>query len=111
MLLISLGLRHAFGLFLQPMSIDNGWGREVFALSIAIQNIVWGLAQPFVGAISDKKGAGRVIFVGALLYGAGLYWMAQASSPMDLYLSAGLLIGLGLAGTTFPVVFGVITRS
>lgn len=110
-LLISLGLRHAFGLFLQPMSIDNGWGREVFALSIAIQNIVWGLAQPFVGAISDKKGAGRVIVVGALLYGAGLYWMAHASSPMDLYLSAGLLIGLGLAGTTFPVVFGVISRS
>jgi MFS family permease len=110
-LLIALGLRHAFGLFLQPMSIDNGWGREVFALSIAIQNLIWGAAQPFVGAISDKRGAGRVIFVGALLYGAGLYFMALASSPMDLYLSAGLLIGLGLAGTTFPVVFGVISRS
>lgn len=110
-LLIALGLRHAFGLFLQPMSIDNGWGREVFALSIALQNLIWGAAQPFVGAISDKRGAGRVIFVGALLYGAGLYFMAQASSPMDLYLSAGLLIGLGLAGTTFPVVFGVISRS
>jgi MFS family permease len=93
------------------MSIDNGWGREVFALSIALQNLIWGAAQPFVGAISDKRGAGRVIFLGALLYGAGLYFMAQASSPMDLYLSAGLLIGLGLAGTTFPVVFGVISRS
>jgi MFS family permease len=110
-LLIALGLRHAFGLFLQPMSIDNGWGREVFALSIAIQNLIWGAAQPFVGAISDKRGAGRVIFAGALLYGSGLFLMAQASSPVDLYLAAGLLIGLGLAGTTFPVVFGVISRS
>ncbi len=109
-LLLSMGIRHGFGLFLQPMSLEHGWGREVFSLAIALQNIVWGLAQPFTGMIADRFGAGRVVFVGALLYAAGLWLMSTAGTPGALYLSSGLLIGLGLSGTTFSVVFGVIGR-
>ncbi|KPK03626.1 MAG: MFS transporter [Betaproteobacteria bacterium SG8_39] len=109
-LLLSMGIRHGFGLFLQPMSLEHGWGREVFSLAIALQNIVWGFAQPFTGMLADRYGAGRVVFVGALLYAAGLWLMSSSGTPGELYLSSGLLIGLGLSGTTFSVVFGVIGR-
>ncbi|MCB1771148.1 MAG: MFS transporter [Candidatus Competibacteraceae bacterium] len=107
---LSLGIRHAFGLFLQPMSVDLGWGREAFALAIATQNLVWGLAQPFAGRLADRYGAGWIVLGGALLYVAGLYLMSLATTEWSLLISAGLLIGVGLSGTTFPVVFGVISR-
>jgi MFS family permease len=110
-LAISLGIRHGFGLFLQPMSFDNGWGREVFSLAIAIQNLVWGIAQPFTGSIADRFGAGRAIIVGAVLYVAGLLLMAVSSTPGMLTLSAGFLIGFGLSGTTFSIVFGAVSRA
>ncbi len=110
-LAVSLGIRHTFGLFLQPMSLDNGWGREVFAFAIALQNLVWGLAQPFAGRLADRFGAGWAILVGTLLYVTGLLLMAQSASTFGLALSAGVLIGLGLSGTTFPVVFGAISRA
>jgi MFS family permease len=110
-LAISFGVRHTFGIFLQPMSLDNNWGREVFALSLAVQNIVWGIAQPFAGRIADRRGAGWVIVLGTLVYAAGLYLMSSAQTSMALIWSAGILIGIGLAGTTAPVVFGVISRS
>jgi MFS family permease len=110
-MLIALGIRHGFGLFLQPMSADLGWGREVFSIAIAMQNIVWGLAQPFSGMLADRFGAGRVVLAGALLYAAGLWLMSVSGSPGELYLSAGLLIGLGLSGTTFSIVYGVIGRA
>jgi MFS family permease len=110
-MLIALGIRHGFGLFLQPMSADLGWGREVFSIAIAMQNIVWGLAQPFSGMLADRFGAGRVVLAGALLYAAGLWLMSASGSPGELYLSAGLLIGLGLSGTTFSIVYGVIGRA
>ena len=110
-LAVSLGIRHTFGLFLQPMSLDNGWGREVFAFAIALQNLVWGLAQPFAGRLADRFGAGWAILGGTLLYVAGLLLMAQSASTFGLALSAGVLIGLGLSGTTFPVVFGAVSRA
>jgi len=110
-LAISFGVRHTFGIFLQPMSLDNNWGREVFALSLAVQNIIWGIAQPFAGRIADRRGAGWVIVLGTLVYAAGLYLMSSAQTSMALIWSAGILIGIGLAGTTAPVVFGVISRS
>ncbi|HEX4918288.1 MAG TPA: MFS transporter [Limnobacter sp.] len=110
-LCISLGIRHSFGLFLQPMSLSNGWGREVFAFSIALQNLVWGIAQPFVGRIADRWGAGKTMAGGAVLYVIGLYGMGLSASPGLLTFSAGILIGLGLSGTTFPVVFGAISRA
>lgn len=108
---ISLGVRHSFGLFLQPVSLDAGWGREVFALAIAVQNLVWGAAQPFTGMLSDRFGAGRVILAGAVLYAAGLALMAVPQDPTLFVLSTGVLIGLGLSGTTFPIVFGAISRA
>ncbi|UCE32883.1 MAG: MFS transporter [Burkholderiales bacterium] len=110
-LALSLGIRHAFGLFLQPVSLANGWGRETFAFAIALQNLVWGLAQPFAGFAADRIGAGRVVAIGALFYAAGLALMAQPQSAPAFVLAAGLLVGLGLAGTTFPIVFGAISRA
>lgn len=109
-LTLSLGARHAFGLFLQPMSMENGWGREVFAFAIALQNLCWGLAQPFVGRAADKLGAGLTMTLGSVLYVLGIVLMSQADSPGGLALSGGILIGLGLSGTTFPVVFGAVSR-
>ena len=110
-LAIALGIRHGFGLWLQPMSLDNGWGREVFSLAIAVQNLVWGIAQPFTGSIADRFGAGRAIMVGAVLYVAGLLLMAASTTPGMLTLSAGFLIGFGLSGTTFSIVFGAVSRA
>jgi MFS family permease len=110
-MLIALGIRHGFGLFLQPMSTDLGWGREVFSIAIAMQNIVWGLAQPFSGMLADRFGAGKIVLAGALLYAAGLWLMSGSGSPGELYFSAGLLIGLGLSGTTFSIVYGAIGRA
>jgi predicted MFS family arabinose efflux permease len=109
--LLSFGIRSSFGLFLQPMSLDLGWGREVFALAIAIQNLLWGLSQPFVGAIADKWGTARTILGGGLLYIVGVYLMSTTSSPAELYFSAGVLVGLGLSGTGFGAVLAAVGRS
>jgi MFS family permease len=110
-LAISLGIRHAFGLFLAPMTQDHGWTREVFAFAMALQNLAWGAAQPFAGRLADRHGAGKLVLGGSALYAAGLLLMAGARSGSALALSAGLLVGLGLSGTSFPVVFGAIARS
>ena len=110
-LMLALGIRQSFGLFLRPMSTDLGWGREVFSFAIALQNLVWGLAMPFAGAIADRKGAGRVIVAGGVLYCFGLYAMAHATSPLLFNLSAGVLVGLGLSGTGFGVVLAVVARA
>lgn len=108
---LSMGLRHGFGLFLQPMTTDLGLTRQNFAFALGIQNLMWGLAQPFVGMIADRLGAGRVLAVGAVLYVAGLAFMSVAHSVLGLTLSAGVLIGLGLSGTTFSIVFGAVGRA
>jgi MFS family permease len=108
---VALGIRHGFGLFLQPMSADHGWGREVFAFAIAAQNLIWGAAQPVTGMLADRFGTARTVVVGAALYAAGLVLMAFSQTPGELVLSAGLLIGLGLSGTTFAVVLGAVGRA
>nr|WP_165599910.1 MULTISPECIES: MFS transporter [unclassified Pseudomonas] len=110
-LALSLGVRHGFGLFLPPMSAQFGWGREVFAFAIALQNLIWGLAQPFTGALADRFGAAKVVIVGGLLYAVGLLLMGLSDSPLSLSLSAGLLIGIGLSGTSFSVILGVVGRA
>lgn len=109
-LFLSLGVRHGFGLFLQPVSLEHGWGREVFAFSIALQNLVWGASQPFAGMLADRFGARWLVVGGAGLYAAGLWMMSWVGDPLAFHLGAGVLIGLGLAGTTFPVIFGVVSR-
>ena len=110
-LALSLGTRHGFGLFLPPMSAEFGWGREVFAFAIALQNLIWGLAQPVTGALADRFGARKAILVGGMLYVLGLLCMGMADSPLSLSLSAGLLIGIGLSGTSFSVILGVVGRA
>src|SRR5436190_876547 len=110
-LAVSFGVRHTFGLFLQPISLSNGWGREVFALAIAVQNLIWGLAQPFIGLLADRFGAGKVIFCGAILYALGIVIMTLPQDAFSFIASTGLLIGLGLGCTTATIVFGAIGRA
>lgn len=110
-LFLSLGTRHGFGLFLTPMSTEFGWGRGVFAFAMALQNLMWGLSQPFAGALADRFGARPIIVVGGLLYAAGLVAMGFADSPLSLSISGGLLIGIGLSGTSFSVLLAVVGRA
>ncbi|MEQ1682480.1 MAG: MFS transporter [Burkholderiaceae bacterium] len=108
---LSMGIRHGFGLWLQPVTMDRGWSRETFALAIAIQNLSWGIAGPFAGALSDRFGAFRVLVVGALFYASGLIFMGLSTSAIGFMGSAGLLIGMAQSGTTYAVVYGVIGRN
>lgn len=108
--LISFGPRSAMGQFLTPLSFDHGWGRDVFSFSLAIQNLLWGAAQPFAGGVADRFGPVRVICVGAILYSLGLAMMAFAPTTSTLHLSAGVLIGFGLSGCSFPMVVGALGK-
>jgi predicted MFS family arabinose efflux permease len=110
-LMLSIGTRQSFGLFLQPMTSDLGWTRETFGFAIAVQNIVWGLGQPFAGAVADKFGAARVIVAGGIFYALGLLLMAYSTTAIAFDVSAGLLVGLGLSGSGFGVVMGVVGRA
>jgi len=110
-LTLGLGIRASFGLFLQPMSTDLGWGRSHFSFAMALSNLIWGLAQPFFGAWADKKGAGRVVAVSGLLYAGGLALMPFSTTPLMLDASAGLMVGLGLSGVSFGVILGVVGRA
>lgn len=107
----AMGLRHGFGLFLEPISSDFGWGRGVFAFALAVQNLIWGLSQPFTGALADRFGAAKIIVVGGALYVLGLCFMSLSTSSLGMTLSAGLLIGFGLSGTTFSVILGAVGRA
>jgi len=110
-LTLALGTRQTFGLFLQPMSSELGWGRGHYSFALALSNLIWGIAQPFFGAWADKRGAGRVVAVCGLLYAAGLALMPFSTTPLMLDLSAGLLIGLGLSGVSFGIILGVVGRA
>jgi len=105
---VAMGIRHTFGLFLAPMSADHGWSRELFSFAIALQNLVWGAAQPFAGLVADRYGAKRVLWIGSLLYVVGLIGMAWSASGTGLAASAGLLIGLAQSGATYSVVFSAM---
>jgi len=103
--MISFGPRSSIGFFLTPLSQTNHWGRDVFAFALAIQNLLWGVGQPFAGAIADRYGAPRVLSAGAVLYAIGLYMMASATTPSMLTLSAGVLVGFGLSGRNLALAF------
>ena len=108
---VAMGIRHGFGLWLQPMTQEMGWGREDFATAIGVQNICWGIFGIFSGMLADRFGAFRVMVVSGLLYALGLWGMAHAVSPAWLTLTAGVMVGAAQAGTTFAIVFGVIGRN
>ena len=110
LLAINFGLRSSLGLFLKPVSETFGYGREVFAFSLALQNLFWGLSQPIAGAFADKFGTSRVIVVGTLFYSLGLYITATADSFMGLHIGAGILIGMGISGTGLGVVLPAMAR-
>jgi MFS family permease len=108
--LVSFGPRASLGFFLTPMSQANGWDRDIFALALAIQNILWGAGQPIAGAIADRYGTLRVLCAGGILYAAGLVLMAYSTTPGMLDLAAGVLIGFGLSGCTFSVVLAAFGK-
>jgi MFS family permease len=106
----ALGVRHVQGLFLEPVTIDRGWTREAFGFALALQNLLWGLAQPLTGMIADRFGSAKVIAAGALVYAAGLVLMAQAASLSLYTLGTGVLVGVALSGTAFGTVYGALSR-
>jgi len=107
---LSFGPRSSLGFFIQPMSREFAWGRDVFSLAIAVQNLLWGLGQPLAGAIADRFGLVRVMCVGALLYAGGLLLMRYAATPLSLDLGAGVLIGFGLSGCSFNLVLSAFSK-
>ena len=107
---ISMGIRHGFGLFMPPMTEHLGIGREAFAFALASQQLLWGLFQPFTGAMADRWGSGRTLVLGTVIYGLGLVVMSEASTILELNLGAALLIGFGLSATSFAVVLGAVGR-
>ena len=110
LLAINFGLRSSMGFFMAPISTEFGYGREVFAFSLALQNLCWGLFQPIAGAVADRFGTAKAILAGALLYALGLYVTSTADSIFALHSGAGILIGMGIAGTGFGVVLPALAR-
>ncbi|BAR99264.1 MFS permease [Blastochloris viridis] len=108
--MVSFGPRSAMGFFTNEMSVDRSWALAIFSFSAALQNILWGIGQPVAGAIADRYGLAKVLVVGAVLYAAGLVWMANAADPTSLHLSAGVLIGFGLAGCSFNLVLAAFGK-
>jgi MFS family permease len=109
-LCLSFGARAGMGLYLQPLSLEYGWGREIFSFAMALQNLIWGALGAFAGGFADRYGAGRVVALAGLFYVLGLFGMAVVETPVLMYVSSGFLIGLGLAGTSFAIVFAVVAR-
>jgi MFS family permease len=105
---LAFGIRSGFGLYLGPISLEFGYGREVFALSLAIQNLVWGVTQPFAGAIADRYGPFKAIAIGAVIYSAGTILLSFSNTPGMFHLSAGVLVGAGLAGTSVGIILGAV---
>jgi MFS family permease len=108
--LLSFGPRSSLGFFVQPMSREFAWGRDVFGLALALQNLLWGLGQPIAGAIADRFGIVRVMVIGALLYAGGLLLMRYSSTPLSLDIGAGVLIGFGLSGCSFNLVLSAFSK-
>ncbi|CAJ48521.1 MFS transporter [Bordetella avium] len=109
--LLAMGVRATFGLFMQPMGLAHDWGRETFSFAFALQNLVWGVSSIFMGMMADRYGSGRTIALGAVLYFIGMVGTRYAGDPFMLYLMSGVVVGLGQAGTTFPVILPVIARA
>ena len=111
MVTLSMGIRHGFGLFNLPITTANGWGRETFALTIALQNLIWGAVQPITGALADRYGAFKIMVIGGALYALGLAGMAISTDVLNFTIAGGLLIGLAQTATTYSVVYGILGRN
>ncbi len=108
--LVGFGVRSIFGLFLEPMTVAQGWSRETFGLAMAIQNLIWGIGVPLAGAVADRFGPTRVLVAGALVYGVGVFGMAESQSGLMLHLTGGLLTGLGVAFTAFSIALAAMAK-
>lgn len=108
---VAMGIRHGFGLWLQPMTMERGWSREAFAFAFALQNLAWGIVGPVAGMLADRVSAFWVLVAGGLLYAGGLLVMALATSSTMFAGGSGLLLGMALSGSTYTIVFGVISRN
>ena len=108
--LIGFGIRASFGLYLEPMTVANGWSRETFSLAMAIQNLLWGIGLPVAGAIADRFGTAKVIVLGAVIYAVGVAGMAMSGSGMALHLTGGVLVGIGVAFCSFSLVLAAMAR-
>jgi MFS family permease len=109
--LLSFGARQTYGLYLAPISKIQGWEIGVFSFAMALQTLVWGISQPFWGNIADRFGAGRVVSAGLILYAVGLWMMSESVTPLGITLSTGLVTGLGMSATSFPIILAVVARS
>ncbi|WP_191579522.1 MFS transporter, partial [Achromobacter insolitus] len=107
---LALGVRHVQGLFLLPVTMDRGWSRETFAIALAVQNLTWGIVQPFTGMIADRYGSAKVIAGGLVFYALGLAGMAHATTPAGFMWTAGVCIGIALSGTAFAAIYGALSR-
>lgn len=107
---LALGVRHVQGLFLLPVTMDRGWSRETFAIALAVQNLTWGIVQPFTGMIADRYGSAKVIAGGVVFYALGLAGMAHATTPAAFMWTAGVCIGIALSGTAFAAIYGALSR-
>jgi len=108
---LSMGIRHGFGFWLQPIITERGWTRETFSFAMAVQNLAWGAAGPIAGMLADRFGAWKVLVMGGLAYALGLLAMASASHPLGFTLGAGVLIGIAQSGSTYAVIYGVLGRT
>lgn len=106
----TMGVRTVFGLFIEPLSLTNGWGRDIFALSLAIQNLCWGMSQPVAGALADRFGPYRILIAGGIVYAAGVAMVPYASSPLMLHLTAGVLCGTGMGMASFIIVLSAFGK-
>ncbi|MEK9901422.1 MAG: MFS transporter, partial [Rhodospirillaceae bacterium] len=110
-IVISAGIQQTFGLYMLPISVEQGWGREILSLALAGQALIIGLTTPFVAAVADKWGAPRVLAAGGLLYVVGLVLMSQSVTPVAMFLNAGLLVGIAAAATGMPLVLSIVSRN
>lgn len=108
--MIGFGVRSGFGLFLEPMTVDRGWSREIYGLAMALQNLFWGLSLPFAGALADRFGPVWVILSGAVMYAVAVYGMSIAETPMVLHLTGGILAGMGIAFSAFTIAMASMAR-
>ena len=106
----SFGIRSAMGLFTAPVGAEHGWGREIYAFALALQNLMWGLAQPIAGAIADRRGCFPVLVFGALLYALGLALIPFSDTPLLLFLTAGVMVGGGIAASSFAIVMSAFAQ-